>query len=741
MIEDIQKRRFLNNLYKLSYAYGNKIDEEAIKTAFSVYFRNNPPGAPMPLDPEILRAQNITNVESINYLMAKSIFNMDILYDAAYESVEELFDIVTSLNSRVDFLRNKRLNLEKKVDDIIFSITNSDGYFASITEEFSDVSGFDTQLSNAYLDTDSRSLSIPFITTSGFNSGSNSASTSNEVTFTTYFNGAIVGQENSPAGSSSVNIFDGLTDTFWTKTHTSSSPGVASMKLSIRPLVQNSISKIYGRLVSEKPAKVLLELNQTATAQSGQNTYSAQSETDHDNFVFQFQPTVPSSISIYIIKTEPDRVIKSNSVVSYEYDFSIRDIIISGLYYDFSATYVSNPISINSSDNNKYTIDRVSLDVNSQNTNLNYVDYYIAADNPGASSINDFNWIPISPDNQGEKTSSNYIDFNGSNLDYFSIVESSEVNRSVKNLAYFNTEAQTNIPGFENIPVYKIAKIPSDVELIEPTVLEGVNRYKWYRVSYTEGLCADIVSWKNTILPENNSGLTVVESSNEISSSSTFWTAPNIAEGGSVLITFDLLCDSDIKIEKTITKDDIDSSKWDMCVYLNGSLLRRLRPDNSGDSIVWDLKKGKNSITVTIDAAPKVNTQSVGGLYGSFTLMQQSRISNYGFIYQNYLSYVSPYLLRSNNAVLNNVFTIQTIDTEKYLISNKAILLNSRIYFYRNNNNSTNSVRVRIDLRRERNNPKSSPIITSYRVKFKRSENIANTVRSSASDILRGSDN
>jgi hypothetical protein len=741
MIEDIQKRRFLNNLYKLSYAYGSRINEEAVKSAYSLYFRNNPPGSPMSLDPESLRAQSITNVEAINYLMAKSIFNMDILYDAAYESVEELFELVTSLNARVDSLRSKRVNLEKKVDDIIFSITNSDGYFASITEEFSDLSGFDKTYSTAYLDTDSRSLSIPFITNSAFNAGGNSVSTSNEVTFTTYFNGLPVGTVGSSAGASSSNMFDGLTDTFWTKTHTSSAPGVASLKLDIRPLNRSSISKIYGRLVSEKPAKVILEINQPSTSESGARVFSAQSETDHDNFVFQFDPVSPSSISLFIIKTEPDRVIKNNSIVNYEYDFSIRDIVISGLYYDFSAIYVSNPITINSVDNNKYTIDRVALDVSAQNIDANYVDYFIAADNTGATSVDDFNWIPISPDNQGDKTNSNYIDFNGSNLDYRTIVSASDLNSSSKNVAYFKTEPETNIPGFENVPIYRVAKLGSDIDYIEPTVLEGVNRYKWYRVSYAQDRCADIASWKNTILPQSDSNVTVIESSDNISSGSSFWSAPNISEGGSVLISFDILCDSDIKVEKTFAKDDLDSSKWDVCVYLNGTLLRRIRPDVSIDSIIWEFKKGKNNVTVAIDAAPRSTAQSVGGLYGSFTLMQQSRISNYGFIYQNYLSYISPFLLRSNNAVVNDVFTITTIDTEKYLISNKKILLNSRMYFYSNNDSPVNSVRVKIDLRRSRTAPKSSPIVTSYRLKFKRSETIASNVTRTSSEILRGSDN
>lgn len=166
MIEDIQKRRFLNNLYKLAYAYGNRIDEETIKNEYSAYFRLNPPGAPMQLQPENLRAQNLINVDYINHMMASSIFNMDILYDSVFESVEDLFSIVTSLNARLDALRSRRASLEKRIDDHIFSITNSDGYFASISEEFTDLTGIDTNFSTAFYDQDARCVTLPLIASS-----------------------------------------------------------------------------------------------------------------------------------------------------------------------------------------------------------------------------------------------------------------------------------------------------------------------------------------------------------------------------------------------------------------------------------------------------------------------------------------------------------------------------------------------------------------------------------------------
>ena len=155
MIEDIQKARFLKNLYKLSYAYGNKLDENSLKKAYSQYFRTNTPGAPIEIEPEILRSQNVTNVDNFNSMMLKTIFNMDVLYDASHEAVEDIFQTVTSINNRIDSLRSKRATLEKKIDDLIFNITNSDGFYASFTEEFTDITCIDTKLSSVYYDQES----------------------------------------------------------------------------------------------------------------------------------------------------------------------------------------------------------------------------------------------------------------------------------------------------------------------------------------------------------------------------------------------------------------------------------------------------------------------------------------------------------------------------------------------------------------------------------------------------------
>jgi len=732
MIEDIQKIRFLNNLYKSYYAYGKELDEISIKRLYSTYFRENPAGSPLSLDVDLLRSSSVANIDYINNIMARALFNMDVLYDSTYESIEDLYSIVTSLNNRINSLRAKRTSLEKKIDDYIFAITNSDGYYASFSEEFTDITGIDTKYSSVYLDTDSKSISLSSISSGSFNQVGNNTSKSNNIKYSVFFNGNSI-KSNVDAGENASLIFDGLSDTYWKYTHVSNSPGICSVRLDITPYSSSSISKIFGRISSDKKINIMLQVNSNFETGNEAPVYSAQSENDFDNFVFQFEPVNLSSASIFLIKNEPDRLVKSGNSISYEYDFVVRDIILSGMYYDLNGVYVSNPINI-SYENSKNIIDSVAIDVTAQNHASNDLQYFIAKDNPSASSLDDFQWIPISPSNELNKSYPKTVSFNGSNLVYKTISENQ--NNSNEIIKYFSNAEETNLPGFENIPIYRIGKIDKDTNPIEPVILEGYNRFIWHKYQYEDGLCSNLSRWKDEVLTDMKSS--VVTSSSQIGNTSSFWTAPSIDEGGSVYISFDILMSSNVNVQKLITKDDDYSFNWDMAIYLNGSLIKRIKPGVSQDNIEWNFKEGINNIIICIDAQPKTTSTSKLGLYGSFTLMQQSRISEYGLVYQKYLSYIAPEVFKNNNGIVNDSFSIATIDTEKYIISNRNILYGSRFYYYLNNTESiVDSIRVRINMRRNSFSPKSSPIVTSYRVKFGRSEKLSETVSLIPSEILK----
>jgi len=732
MIEDIQKARFLNNLYKSYYAYGKKIDEALLKSLYAEYFSENPAGSPLQLYAENLRYDTTANVDIVNDMMAKAIFNMDVLYDASYEAIEDLYAAVSSLNNRIDSLRARRVKIEKTIDDFLFSITNTDGFYASFTEEFQDIDSIDVKYSTAYLDSDSRSISLPSLNSGAFNQVANNIATANNAKYSIFFNGQNV-KTDTEIGPEASLMFDNLNDTYWKYTHRSNSPGICTMQLDISAISSSSISRIQGRISSDKKVNIIAQLSSTSS-ERGLPLYSKQSESDFDNFVFQFDPINVNSTSLFFVKNEPDRMIAVGNSVSYEYDFIIRDIIMSGMYFDTSAIYVSPPINISYNDNKKNVIDAVSIEVASQNDISNNVSYYVAKDNPDAITIDDFKWIPISPTNQENKSYSTVVSFNGSSQNYKTILENKEDSEFV--LKNISKTTQKDIPGYENISICKVAKLNSISEqIVEPFILEGYNKFTWYKYKYESNLCENLSNWKNIIAEEKLNR--IIKSTYSLGSTSSFWSAPSINEGGSVLIDFNIIVGSDLSIQKSLTKDDDNSSNWDMAIYLNGVIIKRIRPGIRMDNITWNFKKGANNVKICIDAQPKKSVASQLGLYGSFTLMQQSRISEYGFVYQNYMMYINNQLFRQENELIKNSFSIDKIDTINYIISNRPLVDGSRFYYTTTSDSSdVQSMRVRINMTRELTSPKASPIITSYKVKFKRSDSLQNRALTETSKIL-----
>jgi len=732
MIEDIQKARFLNNLYKSYYAYGKKIDEALLKSLYAEYFSENPAGSPLQLYAENLRYDTTANVDIVNDMMAKAIFNMDVLYDASYEAIEDLYAAVSSLNNRIDSLRARRVKIEKTIDDFLFSITNTDGFYASFTEEFQDIDSIDVKYSTAYLDSDSRSISLPSLNSGAFNQVANNIATANNAKYSIFFNGQNV-KTDTEIGPEASLMFDNLNDTYWKYTHRSNSPGICTMQLDISAISSSSISRIQGRISSDKKVNIIAQLSSTSS-ERGLPLYSKQSESDFDNFVFQFDPINVNSTSLFFVKNEPDRMIAVGNSVSYEYDFIIRDIIMSGMYFDTSAIYVSPPINISYNDNKKNVIDAVSIEVASQNDISNNVSYYVAKDNPDAITIDDFKWIPISPTNQENKSYSTVVSFNGSSQNYKTILENKEDSEFV--LKNISKTTQKDIPGYENISICKVAKLNSISEqIVEPFILEGYNKFTWYKYKYESNLCENLSNWKNIIAEEKLNR--IIKSTYSFFSTSSFWSAPSINEGGSVLIDFNIIVGSDLSIQKSLTKDDDNSSNWDMAIYLNGVIIKRIRPGIRMDNITWNFKKGANNVKICIDAQPKKSVASQLGLYGSFTLMQQSRISEYGFVYQNYMMYINNQLFRQENELIKNSFSIDKIDTINYIISNRPLVDGSRFYYTTTSDSSdVQSMRVRINMTRELTSPKASPIITSYKVKFKRSDSLQNRALTETSKIL-----
>ena len=175
-ISSIQKRKFLENLYRLLYSVGNsevdtvirKPDEAEVKREFDEYFSTNRIGGPLAIDTALLRNTPITDPDLMNEMMARLLLNLEVLYDSVDENNENMMKTITVLNKKIYELKQKRAALENKVDDILFAISNTDGYFYSFSDSFVNLSNVDLSLTNAFVDTENRKVTLPKLKSSAF---------------------------------------------------------------------------------------------------------------------------------------------------------------------------------------------------------------------------------------------------------------------------------------------------------------------------------------------------------------------------------------------------------------------------------------------------------------------------------------------------------------------------------------------------------------------------------------------
>ena len=102
----------------------------------------------------------------------------------------------------------------------------------------------------------------------------------------------------------------------------------------------------------------------------------------------------------------------------------------------------------------------------------------------------------------------------------------------------------------------------------------------------------------------------------------------------------------------------------------------------------------------------------------SFSLAENLNISRYGSVFSDLFRYLDPleFQIRATND--NYYFTIDTVYGRREILSTKQILGESNFIFTSRNDYNVSSVRYRADLMRN-DNPYSSPILETIRIKFK----------------------
>lgn len=733
-LENIQKQRFLDTIFKIYYALGTEPNYNDISVLFGQYFNVNRLGEPVPLRYDDLNATETIDYEKLNQIMATLLFNSDVLYDSFHEEVENLYSIISAYNARLNQLKNKRAELEKKIDDHLFAIKNTDGFYYSISNAFNDLSSTDISNTTAYVDLQSRKVSLPKLNSSNFNYIGNILSSTSNADIELYFDGQL--KETQKAVDIS-NVFTGLNNLVWRYStqagdygYKSSKIGRCVLKISIpiSSVAADGISCIEGKIISEKAVETSIVVKGTNGVATSK-VFSKNSEKDYDVFSFNFSPTPANSVEIYFIKNEPDYIMPETGASKiYVYDFSIDELVISSPYYDTSAIYISNPISVPSAQSSHLTIDAVMIEADEQIPDGCDIKYSIAEDYGSYGQISSYDWRQISPSNRATKSNEDVIYFDGSSFRSKKLIDPTngsiiptekEMIRIPRTTQYKNPIEnyfyQNDYNNFD-FKLYRMAKFPVNVNPINTYILENVDS-KQLKTTIAQGTSLDRDTWKEVLSGQRKDIVTTSYYSNISSAAgSVFFTASNIPYG-SVHLSTNVYADSDTSVTKNFIKS-LDAQYWGVSVYLNGYLISTVEPGVLTSSISWDFKKGPNSIVLIVNKRSGDST-SFNGSIDLFEKVSLTSFLNFK-VYQKYMREVKIEDLRNLYSNDDNVFSIINFENTKEIVYRRTeqIETGSFIYYTENKDNGVNAIRVRADLSRNKS-PYSSPSIISYRVKFK----------------------
>ena len=733
-IENIQKKRLIDILFKIYHAIGDKPSYNDIDVLFGQYFSVNKPGNPVIVPYGDLNAFSKIDYNTLNKIMATLMFNIDVIYDSYSEDVEALYAIISAYKFRLENLRNTRAEVETKVDDYLFSLNNTDGFYYSVTNAFNNLESTDIDNTTAVVDTETRKVTLPKITSGLFDYVGNILSRATAVEVAVFFDGERVDLRQ---GVDFSNVFNGLNNSNWnyvgqdqTVGYKSSTIGNCTLRISvpIDSIGNVGVSNIEGRLISRKQVDTSVIVNDKENADNSL-FFSKKGSLDYDVFSFNFEPKVTSKIDIFFSKIEPDQVLTDNSQNKlYVYDFTIDELVISAPYYDSSATYISKPVQVVDGKNKNMMVDAVMLEAQEQIPAGCSVRYYIAQDNASESDVNQLNWTEIAPSSRSSSNSENIIRFNGATMKAMEIVD--KINNSIiptsTNFIRIPRTADYSNPiqnyyyqsdysnyGFN---LYRLAKFPSGIEPISPYILENV-KSKQIKVQHVTGTTLSFSAWQE-ITSGYRKDVVVTTSESDIGSTDVFFTGNSIP-AGSVYLSTNVYAQTDATYTNRFLKTS-EAQYWNVDIYLNGRLLTTVESGAMFASITWNFRRGQNSIDIVINNS--TTGTSASSFQGSISLMEGMSLSQeVGLMpFQNYLFQVKIEDLRTMHSNQDNVFSVITWENNKEIVyrREKEISSGSIVYYLQNLDNGVLGLRVRIDLSRGQT-AYSSPAINSYKLKLR----------------------
>lgn len=712
-VRKIQTERVVQDIARGFYSTGVNPTLNAVLGKIAEYFAKFPAGNPLPLPINYVEADRVSDVDKFNEALARIAMNLDVLYEASMGQVDEILMLSTALRQHLDRLSVYRKRVETLIDDYLLSLYNTDGYYYSISDTFSDTSFTDLGLTSAFIDTTIGAVTLPVL-------GSLTTRLSSELihtpTIQTFFNDAPITFRELATWSGAI---DGFSNTVWQVQVAADKSGEAVAYLTFNVGDANNpvqMSRLDFDPYGIVPVQMYVETGTvTNTGTLDFQSFGNKIDTSLNKMSFVDNLREVSVIRITLRKTTHDFVDNSGGVAKFVYVFGAKDISIIEQAYDDMARFVSYPLSITSDLDSEFVIDAVSLSTTSETPPSTSITYYLAedtdTDNP---QMSDFNWQRIDPIGTLE-SGRTIIRFDGAQS-FIRNIRTNPIGNDLKLIPLDTSNVDLSrrnpspvlVPG---IDVYRIAAFNEEPPVNSLKLEEGINTTRIYYTALVNTAVNGLGYWAPLIQgaapPPTVYGQT--DTGND------FFYGGDIGESGkSVYVEtyLESLQDQETFLGEFI-KPDPNSLFWDVRVFLNGRDIGFLPATMERLTLPWNFRQGMNHIALLINI-PRATSTLPNPYIGTVQLMGDRDLSDFGTVKLGDWSFVSWFDMQYNQTGLAPTFTIH--DGE--ILSRKKPTTNFRLQYASPTGAGPGAIRLRADLSRQVTNPHVSPKLTSYRLRF-----------------------
>ena len=724
-LRQIQTRNFLEFIISSYLSSGKKPSDNETSRALNFYFSQQPAGSPIKLDPNIFRANPVSDVEDINDFMASVQINLDNLFQQIDEHLDQSTLLTTALLSQMKSIRADRKKLSDKIDDILLGIYNTDGFFYSISDDFFDSDLIDFSFTSAFLDIESGVVMLPTNADRTKAMSLYGLNRPDVQVFERYDGSKAVPFSIETPFDEAV---DGLSNTAWYMKITRPEPsnGVTA-RVSLDVYGDSLVHQItqlaihpHGVIPVQCSVQKLVDNDgQTSNLRPFSNYIKKSSE--KMVFINENSSEPISRLVFEFTKEQPDYYEDNiDGTRSGIYIIGIKELLMTQQSFVSNASLVSNPLSIPEALSEDQAIDSVSLTVEHDVPPNARVSYFVAPDVPGAQNLSDFNWKEIEPlSKQMGSTSKTIVNLNGANTETVFI---RSVSRDGSDIPIINLNKYTSDPNAKNptyslsqeFPVYRIASFGEDFFSGTLSLEEGINTTKVLHTTLSDQNIEDTFEFWKTKFETPGS---YVSTYGETDIGNGFFYGADVGENErSVYIETNVYADIDYPVTlKEISKTNPNSKLWSVKAFLNGREIADMPVGIHKVTAPMKLNKGKNNIVFAINI-PRASSSSYVPYIGSLDF----DMSEFGGFKLGELIYVDLFKFKDNgyrddaNISPNKWFTLYNGE----IITRSNITNNYRLRYSTPTGLGPSAIRLRADLSRFDQDDRASPMIDSYRIRF-----------------------